>query len=100
MRIMLTALAAAAILGAANMAYAAEATGTIKSIDMSKHTVTLDNGSTFDLAKSVKLDGMKVGEKITLTPGPNCRLSGCREQAAMDRSRSRHRPFSLGRGNR
>jgi hypothetical protein len=33
MRIMLSALAAAAILGAANLAYAAEATGTIKSID-------------------------------------------------------------------
>ena len=43
MQIMLSALAAATILGAANLAYAAEATGTIKSIDMSKHTVTLDN---------------------------------------------------------
>jgi hypothetical protein len=49
------------------LAYSAEATGTIKSIDMSKHTVTLDNGSTYDVAKSVKLDAMKVGERVTLT---------------------------------
>ena len=67
MRIMLSALAAAAILGAANLAYAAEATGTIKSIDMSKHTVTLDNGSTYDVAKNIKLNGMRVGERVTLT---------------------------------
>lgn len=67
MRIMLSALAAAAILGAANLAYAAEATGTIKSIDMSKHTVTLDNGSTYDVAKDVKFNGMRVGERVMLT---------------------------------
>jgi hypothetical protein len=67
MRIMLSALAAATILGAANLAYAADATGTIKSIDMSKHTVTLDNGSTYDVAKNVKSNGMRVGERVTLT---------------------------------
>ena len=67
MRIMLSALAAATILGAANLAYAAEATGTIKSIDMSKHTVTLDNGSTYDVAKDVQVNGMRIGERVTLT---------------------------------
>lgn len=67
MRIMLSALAAATILGAANLAYAADATGTIKSIDMSKHTVTLDNGSTYDVAKNIKFNGMRVGERVTLT---------------------------------
>jgi hypothetical protein len=67
MRITLSALAAATILGAANLAYAADATGTIKSIDMSKHTVTLDNGSTYDVAKNVKFNGMRVGERVTLT---------------------------------
>ena len=67
MRIMLSALAAATILGTANLAYAADATGTIKSIDMSKHTVTLDNGSTYDVAKNVKFNGMRVGERVTLT---------------------------------
>ena len=67
MRIVLSALAGAAILGAATAAYAAEATGIIKSIDISKHEVTLNNGSTYDVAKSVKLDGLKVGEKVRLT---------------------------------
>ena len=67
MRIMLSALAAATILGAANLAYAAEATGTIKSIDMSKHTVTLDNGSTYDVAKDAQVIGMRIGERVTLT---------------------------------
>ncbi len=67
MRIMVSALAAGAFLGAASMAYAAEATGTIKAIDMSRHTVTLNNGSTYDVAKGAKINGMKVGEKITLT---------------------------------
>jgi hypothetical protein len=65
----ISALAVAAILCAANLAYAAEATGTIISIDVSKRAVTLDNGSTYDMAmaKGLKLDGMKVGQKITLT---------------------------------
>ncbi len=67
MRIMVSALAAGAFLGAASMACAAEATGTIKAIDMSRHTVTLNNGSTYDVAKGAKINGMKVGEKITLT---------------------------------
>ena len=67
MQIMLSALAAATILGATNLAYAAEATGTIKSIDMSKHTVTLDNGSTYDVAKDVQVIGMRIGERVTLT---------------------------------
>lgn len=47
--------------------YAAEAAGTIKSIDMSKHTVTLDNGSTYDVAKDVQVNGTRIGERVTLT---------------------------------
>jgi Protein of unknown function (DUF1344) len=34
---------------------------------MSKHSVTLNNGSTYDVAKDVKLDSLKIGEKVTLT---------------------------------
>ena len=58
MRIMRSALAVTAILGATNVAYAAEATGTIKSIDMSKHAVTLDNGSTYDMAMAKGVNSM------------------------------------------
>ena len=67
MRTILAAFAAASILGVATAAYAAEASGTIKDLDMSKHSVTLNNGSTYDVAKGVKLDGLKIGEKVTLT---------------------------------
>ena len=47
----------AAVLGAATLAYAADmtATGKIKSPDMSKHQVTLEDGSTYNVAKGVSL---------------------------------------------
>ena len=34
---------------------------------MSKHTVTLDNGSTYDVAKDVQVNGTRIGERVTLT---------------------------------
>ncbi len=77
MRIVLGALTAAGFLGAATIAYAVEPTGTIKSIDISNHTVTLDNGSTYNLAKNVKLDNIKVGEKIRLTCDQASLLRAC-----------------------
>jgi Cu/Ag efflux protein CusF len=67
MRTILATFAAMAILGGATVAFAAEASGTIKALDMSKHSVTLNNGSTYDVAKDVKLDGLKIGEKVMLT---------------------------------
>ena len=71
MRVTPSAIAAAAVLGAVTVAYAAgtanTTTGTIKSIDMSKPAITLDNGLTYDVAKGVSLAGMKAGEKVTLT---------------------------------
>ena len=67
MRKMLGALTAAAVLGIATAAYAAQATGTITHMDTEKHSVTLGKGQSFHLAKHVKLVGYKVGEKVTLT---------------------------------
>ena len=67
MRKTLGALAAAAVLGVATAAFAAQATGMITHIDTMKHRVTLGNGQTFHVAKYVKLGGHKVGEKVTLT---------------------------------
>ena len=60
------AVLATALLGAASVAYAADATGKIKSLDMAKDTVTLDNGSSYMAPKSVKLSNFKVGEKVTV----------------------------------
>jgi Cu/Ag efflux protein CusF len=64
-------VAAAAILGAATTAFAAEATrrttGRIKSIDLMRHVVTLEDGSTFKVERGVNIKRMKAGEKVTVT---------------------------------
>ncbi len=67
MRMLVGAVLATALLGAASVAYAADATGKIKTLDASKDMVTLDNGSSYWAPKSVKLSGFKVGEKVTVS---------------------------------
>lgn len=67
MRMFAGAALAAALLSAASVAYAADATGAIKSLDMSKDVITLDNGSSFMAPKGVKLSDFKVGEKVTVS---------------------------------
>jgi uncharacterized protein (AIM24 family) len=54
-------------MGAASIAYAADATGKIKSLDTSKDMVTLDSGSSYVAPKSVNLSNFKVGEKVTVS---------------------------------
>jgi len=56
-----------ALLTLASAAFAAEATGKIKALDMAKAMVTLDNGSTYMAPKSTKLSDFKVGEKVTVS---------------------------------
>ncbi len=65
MRMIPAAVLAAAVMGAAS-AYAAGATGKIKSLNMTKDTVTLDNGSTYMAPKGVKLSEFKVGQNVTV----------------------------------
>ena len=67
MRMFASAALAAAFLGAASAAYAADTTGTIKSLDTSKDMVTLDNGSSYMAPKGMKLSDFKVGEKVTVS---------------------------------
>jgi hypothetical protein len=67
MRMFTSAALATALLGAASLAYAADATGTIKSLDTTKDMVTLDNGSSYMAPKGVKLSDFKVGEKVTVS---------------------------------
>jgi Cu/Ag efflux protein CusF len=66
MRMVVSVVLATAFLGAASVAYAADATGKIKSLDMTKDMVTLDNGSSYTAPKNVKLSDFKVGEKVTV----------------------------------
>jgi len=61
----------AGILGAAAAAFANDAiyrtTGTIKSVDLMQHVVTLKNGSSYKIAEGVNIKRIKAGEKVTLT---------------------------------
>jgi len=67
MRMLAGAVLATALLGAASVAYAANATGKIKSLDMTKDMVTLDSGSSYMAPKGVKLSSFKVGERVTVS---------------------------------
>jgi Cu/Ag efflux protein CusF len=68
---MVNVAAAAAILGAATTAFAAEpthkATGTIKSVDVMRHVITLEDGSTYKVARGVNIKRVKAGEKVVVT---------------------------------
>jgi len=64
---LVSAVLAAALLGSASVAYAADATGKIKSLDLTKDMVTLDNGSSYMAPKTMKLSDFKVGEKVTVS---------------------------------
>jgi Cu/Ag efflux protein CusF len=67
----LNVVAAAAILGGATTGFAAEAThqttGRIKAIDLMRHIVTLEDGSTFKAERGVNIKRLKAGEKVTVT---------------------------------
>jgi hypothetical protein len=67
----LSVVAAATILGAATTAFAAESTnrttGRIKSVDVMRHVITLEDGSAYKVARGVNIKRMKAGEKVTVT---------------------------------
>lgn len=67
MRAFLIPAAIAAGLALAPAAFAAQTTtGTIKAMDTKTHTVTLDNGTVYNLPSSVKEKDLKVGEKVSV----------------------------------
>ena len=51
----------------ASVAFAAGTTGTIKSLDPGKGTISLHNRSTYMAPKSVKFSDLKVSEKVTVS---------------------------------
>ena len=63
--------AAVGILAASTVAFAGEATlrttGKIKSVDLMKHVVTLENGSTYKPARGINIKVLKPGQKVSLT---------------------------------
>jgi Cu/Ag efflux protein CusF len=62
----LIALVATLFAASVSLAYAADATGKIKSIDMTTDMVTLDSGVVFVAPSTVKLSSFKAGEKVTV----------------------------------
>jgi hypothetical protein len=77
-------VAALGILSSATIALAAETphrtTGKIKAVDLMRHVVTLEDGSTYKVARGVNIKRMKAGEKITLTTS---RFGGTVEASAI-----------------
>jgi Protein of unknown function (DUF1344) len=71
MRKILGAFAVVGFLGAVTLAFAASpivtATGRVKSVDLMKHTLTFQDGSTYKIARGVRIENMKPGERVTLT---------------------------------
>lgn len=64
---LMTALGAAALLGASTLAaWTDEATGVIASVDPAAGTVTLEDGSTFLLPVTVDAASLKPGEQIKI----------------------------------
>jgi hypothetical protein len=66
MRMLASAIAAAALMGTASLAYAATAAGQITDINQTKHLIALDAGSKFILPDRTDLSNFKVGEKVTV----------------------------------
>jgi Cu/Ag efflux protein CusF len=66
MKMVLLPAAVIALFAGAAIAYAADATGKIKTIDTTKSAVTLDNGATYSAPSTVKLSDLKIGEKVTV----------------------------------
>jgi hypothetical protein len=67
MRMITSAVAAAAFMGTASLAYAATATGQITDINQTKHLIALDTGSNFMVPDRTDLSTFKVGEEVTVT---------------------------------
>jgi Cu/Ag efflux protein CusF len=58
---------AVALVAFVSSANAASATGTIKSIDATKDTIVLNDGTVYSAPATVKIAQFKVGEKVTVT---------------------------------
>lgn len=67
MRKLTFAAASALVLASVPMAFAATASGAIKSIDSAGHALTLNDGKVYQLPSSFQTASLKVGEKVNVT---------------------------------
>ena len=67
MRMLTFPIVAVAMISAVGLAFAAEATGTIKSMDPMAHTMTLEDGQVYEFAADYDVSAMKAGDKVNVT---------------------------------
>ena len=60
-------VSALALLLTASLASADEAKGTLQEINMDAQTITMDDGTSYRLAEDVSLEGIEVGEEVTVS---------------------------------
>ena len=65
-KLMVTAGAAALLVASTFSVLAAEATGSIASLDTSAGTVTLDSGQTFMLSDAIDAGSLEIGDRVTV----------------------------------
>lgn len=66
-KLLLPAAAISIIVSTAAFAAPQTKTGEIKSANSAKHELVLSTGDTFDVAKTIKIDKFKAGDKVTVT---------------------------------
>jgi hypothetical protein len=64
---MLTPMVAALAVLAATLAYAADATGTVKAVDAANRSVTLEDNRVYVFPAGVDVTRMKVGDRVKIT---------------------------------
>ncbi len=67
MKTFLAMLTGLTMLVMAGVASAEDATGKIKAIDTENQQVTLDSGQSFTLSEGMSIEGLKVGDEVTVT---------------------------------
>lgn len=60
-------VAVAATFAFAGAAFAGEVEGTVKSVDPTSRTITLDDGTSFVVAQNVTIDALATGAKVKVT---------------------------------
>ena len=65
--VLATALIAGTVMSTSAFAATQTKVGEVKSIDTVKSEVVLSGGETFEAAKTIKLETLKIGEKVKIT---------------------------------
>lgn len=61
------ALSAFALFASVGIASAEEATGTLESVDQTMRTITLDDGTTYQVQEGVMIDTLIPGQEVTVS---------------------------------